>query len=132
VGIQPEEYATRGPGSHGVQQGAEQVREILKGLTCVYENGLPRSHYVVSNLMIEIEDSGDKATSWAYYTIFQSLPDFPLQPIAAGRYHDAFERVDGKWRFTSREMHADHSGDLSRHMYFDPLEYGRRFNEAKA
>ena len=132
VGLAPDEYATRGPGSHGVQQGAEQVRAILKGLTQVYDDGLPHSHYVVSNLMIEIDDSGDKASSWAYYTVFQSLPDFPLQPISAGRYEDRFERVDGKWRFTSRDMHADHSADLSRHMYLDPLEYGRRFNEAKA
>ena len=24
------------------------------------------------------------------------MPDFPLQPISAGRYEDRFERVDGK------------------------------------
>ena len=107
------------------------MREILKGLTRVYDDGLPHSHYVVSNLMIDIEDGGDTATAWSYYTVFQSLPDFALQPISAGRYQDAFARVDGKWRFTSRQMHADHSADLSRHMYFDPLEYGRQFNEAK-
>jgi hypothetical protein len=132
VGIDKSQYASRGPGSHGVQQGADEVRDILKELTCVYEDGLPHSHYVVSNLMIDIDDDAHTAESWSYYTVFQSRPDFPLQPISAGRYHDRFEKVDGKWRFTSRDIHADHSGDLSHHMYLDPIEYGRRFNEAKS
>ena len=131
VGVDPEQYKTRGPGGHGVQEGTDQVRDIFKGLTRIYDDGLPHTHYVVSNLMIEIDDSGDKAFAWSYYTVFQSLPDFALQPISAGRYQDVFERVDGKWRFTSRDIYADHSADLSRHMYFDPLEYGRLFNEAK-
>ncbi|KVL51490.1 hypothetical protein WT01_30160 [Burkholderia cepacia] len=33
----------------------------------------------------------------------QAAGGFPLQPIAAGRYHDAFERVDGAWRFAFRD-----------------------------
>src|SRR5438552_17048403 len=119
VGIAPDQYATRGPGSHGVQQGAEQVRDILKGLTRVYDSGLPHSHYVLTYLTIEIDDSGDKATAWSYYTVFQSLPDFALHPISAGRYHDACERVDGKWSLTSRELHATHSADLYRLISFD-------------
>jgi hypothetical protein len=52
----------------------------------------------------------------SYFTVFQALPDFPLQPIIAGRYHDAFERVDGTWRFADRLILSDLIGDLSRHL----------------
>jgi hypothetical protein len=42
--------------------------------------------------------------------------DGVLQPVIAGRYHDRFECVDGKWRFSERIIHPDLQGDLSRHM----------------
>jgi hypothetical protein len=131
VGLSREQFATRAPGGHGVQQGTEQVAEIFKALTCVGDDGLPNTHYTVSNLMLEIDDDAATADAWSYYTVFQSWPDFPLQAIAAGRYHDVFERVDGTWRFRSRDIFADHSGDLSRHMTLDPIEYGRRFTAAQ-
>ena len=33
----------------------------------------------------------------SYFTVFQQVDDFPLQPIVAGRYEDRFERVDATW-----------------------------------
>jgi SnoaL-like domain len=128
VGVPPEEYESRGPGGHGVQEGASEVSAIFKRLTRVYEEDLPHTHYVATNVMIEIDDDGTAATTWSYYTAYQSRPGFALQPIAAGRYHDAFERVDGTWRFRSRDIYADHSGDLSHHMTLDPIAYGREFD----
>jgi hypothetical protein len=127
VGLSREQYESRSPGGHGVQRGIEQVAEIFKTLTCVGPDGLPNTHYTATNLIIEIDDDMGTATSWSYYTVFQSWSDFPLQAIAAGRYYDVFERVDDVWRFRSRDIYADHSGDLSRHMTLDPIEYGRRF-----
>ena len=56
----------------------------------------------------------DRAVARSYFTVFQAPPDFPLQPIVIGRYHDAFARVDGAWRFADRL--SDLIGDLSRHL----------------
>ncbi|MFI5541422.1 nuclear transport factor 2 family protein [Nocardia sp. NPDC051900] len=39
-----------------------------------------------------------------------------MQPVAAGRYHDRFERVDGQWRFVERRVHIHLTGDLSRYL----------------
>ena len=48
--------------------------------------------------------------------MLQARPDLPLQMIIAGRYHDAFARVDGAWRFTDRLIFSDLVGDLSHHL----------------
>jgi hypothetical protein len=42
-------------------------------------------------------------------------PDFPLQAIFSGHYHDRFERIQASWRFVRREISPDLLGDLSRH-----------------
>jgi hypothetical protein len=39
-----------------------------------------------------------------------------LQPIVSGRYHDSFERRDGRWRFAERRVRTDLVGDVSRHL----------------
>ena len=39
-------------------------------------------------------------------------------PSSAGRYHDTFQRIDGRWWFDTRIMIVDLVGDLSRHLLF--------------
>ena len=49
--------------------------------------------------------------------MFQQTPELPLQAIASGRYHDTFERVEGIWRFATRDYSMlDYIGDLSQHL----------------
>jgi hypothetical protein len=48
-------------------------------------------------------------------TVYQALPDFPLQAIFVGGYHDQFVKTDGEWRFSQREAVPYFVGDLSRH-----------------
>jgi hypothetical protein len=37
--------------------------------------------------------------------------------VAAGRYHDRFERVDGEWRFSERDYSKlDLTDDISWHL----------------
>jgi hypothetical protein len=51
------------------------------------------------------------------YTVLQATDTLPLQPIAAGRYLDEFERVDGVWRFSFRDYsQLDMIGELSWHL----------------
>jgi hypothetical protein len=61
-------------------------------------------HHVTTNLIIEVDDEAGTATSRPYYTVFQALTGFPLQPISTGRYNDRFERLDGRWRFLNRAV----------------------------
>jgi hypothetical protein len=49
--------------------------------------------------------------------VLQATGDLPLQIVAAGRYHDTFERVDGAWRYCYRDYSLlDLKGDLSGHL----------------
>ncbi len=92
--------------------------ELYQGSTRLYEDGTPRTKHVTTNAIIEVENN-DHASARSYYTVFQQLDDFPLQPIIAGRYQDSFHRMDGRWWFERRTMFVDLLGDLSRHLLFD-------------
>jgi len=58
----------------------------------------------------------NRAAARSCFTVLQARPDFPLQAILCGRYHDAFERVGSAWRFADRLILPDLVGDLSRHL----------------
>ena len=94
-------------------RGSAAVRRVY-AMVILYD-GSPCTRHVVTNLVVEPRDP-DRAVARSYFTVFQALPDFPLQPIIAGRYHDAFERVAGVWRFADRLILSDLIGDLSRHL----------------
>lgn len=82
-----------------------------------YEDGTPRTKHVTTNPIIEVDEAAGTASCRSYYTVLQKVGDAPLQVIIAGRYHDRFERVDGRWRFTERDYTlTDLVGDLSRHL----------------
>ena len=101
------------PGRGTPLRGTEQVRQGYDGVI-LYE-GIPCTKHVISNVTIEL--TGERtAAARSYFTVLQARPDFPLQPIIAGRYHDRFERVDGRWRFADRQIIPDLIGDLSQHL----------------
>ncbi len=113
-------YKGGGPDDPGVV-GVDPVRHILETMVRRYDDGTPRTKHVTTNLIIAATDGADQATAQSYYTVLQQLDGFALQPIIAGRYHDAFERVDGQWRLTERVIFCDLVGDLSRHLTVDPF-----------
>jgi hypothetical protein len=118
-------YKGGGPEDPGVV-GSAPVLEILEAMVRRYDDGTPRTKHVTTNLMIELlddraDDDGATASARSYYTVFQQLDGFALQPIIAGRYHDSFERVDGEWRMSERVIFCDLVGDLSRHLTTDPF-----------
>jgi 3-phenylpropionate/cinnamic acid dioxygenase small subunit len=83
----------------------------------IHPCGTPRTKHVISNPIIEIDEAAGRATCRSYYTVVQSAEGFPLQIIASGRYHDAFERADGRWRFCERDYSLlDAMGDLTHHL----------------
>ena len=104
----------------GTLTGAEGVRDFQKEFGLFYEDGLPHSRHVTTNLHIEIDAQGRTATARSYVTVFQALPDLPLQPVVAGRYRDVFESRGGAWRFAERRFTTDLVGDVSHHLLVGP------------
>lgn len=113
-------YKGGGPDDPGVV-GAAAVLEILEAMVRRYDDGTPRTKHVTTNLIIDAAEADDSATARSYYTVFQQLDGFALQPIIAGRYHDTFGVVDGGWCLTERVIFCDLVGDLSRHLTVDPF-----------
>ncbi|MGI9228251.1 MAG: nuclear transport factor 2 family protein [Gammaproteobacteria bacterium] len=102
----------------GVPQGAdtgyEEVQKTVQNVT-LYD-GKTHTKHVMSNVQIDIAESGDTAKAQSYISVLQAVsPDFPLQVIFVGHYRDTFEKVKGEWRFRSRDIHPDLIGDLSHH-----------------
>ncbi len=91
----------------------ENWRRYVKIHPC----GTPRTKHVITNPIIEVDEAANTASCRSYYTVLQATDAVPLQVIAAGRYHDEFERAEGKWRFSYRDYTLfDLQGDLSDHL----------------
>ena len=94
--------------------GSENITSLYESTTRRYEDGTPKTHHATSN--IELEITGDIAFATSYFTVFQQLPDFPLQVIIAGYYRDEFSKQDTVWSFTRRSIKVTLVGDTSRHL----------------
>ncbi len=102
-----------GPGASG----REAVLALYTATTRRYEDdGTPHTKHVTTNVVVDVDDDAGVATARSYFTVFQALADFPLQPIIAGRYEDRFERLSGRWHFLERRIVPELYGDLSRHL----------------
>ena len=87
------------------------------------DDGTPKTKHVMTNVIVEPDEEAGTATSRSYYTVLQAVPaELALQPVIAGRYHNRYERVDGKWRFVAVKFFVDLVGDLSHHLLFDLAE----------
>jgi hypothetical protein len=96
--------------------GRDEVKAFLMGGVQLHGDGTPRTWHSLSNILIDIEPSGDRALSISYFTVHQELEGFPLQPICTGRYHDTFECHEGEWRFTARAVQPRLFGELRFHV----------------
>jgi 3-phenylpropionate/cinnamic acid dioxygenase small subunit len=96
--------------------GKAAVEELALNTLQTYADGTPRTRHVTTNLIIDVDEEKGTATSRSYFTVMQQADGFPLQPVATGRYRDAFERHDGTWHFTSRTVAEQLFGDLSHHV----------------
>jgi 3-phenylpropionate/cinnamic acid dioxygenase small subunit len=96
--------------------GGAQVLAMWRSGIHIYQDGTPRTKHVITNPIIEVDEDAGRGTCRTYYTVMQQAGDGPLQAVICGRYHDAFERVDGRWRFCERDYSLhDLIGDMSRH-----------------
>ncbi len=98
----------------GGDTGTAAVMETLQNI--ILYDGRPNTKHVMSNIQLEIDEPANSAQAQCYITVYQAVPpDFPLQPIFIGHYHDSFERNGGDWYFTLRDISPDLAGDLSHH-----------------
>ena len=98
---------------------AARLLGIWKSLIMLHPDGTPRTKHVTTNPIIEIDEQAGAASCRSYYTVLQQTDELPLQTIVTGRYHDRFERVDGRWRFSYRDLTLiDMVGDVSHHLAY--------------
>ncbi|NUR03008.1 MAG: nuclear transport factor 2 family protein [Streptomyces sp.] len=103
-------------GSGAPVSGREAIENMFRDTLIVYSDGTPRTQHVTTNLAVEVDEPAGTAVARSYVTVLQALPELPLQPVAAGRYRDRFERRDGHWRFVERRVRINLVGDVSRHL----------------
>ena len=100
--------------------GTEAIEALYTRTTRRYEDGTPRTKHVMTNVMVDVADDGETASSRSYFTVLQAVPGaLALQPVIAGRYRHTYARVDGRWRVTTMHITIDLVGELGHHMLFD-------------
>ena len=93
-------------------------RQIL-----ILYDGSPRTRHIVTNPILDIDETASTARCRSTYTVHQQIPGGPLKTIVIGTYDDRFERVDGIWRFSERRYSGmDLVGDLSNHLTVEAIE----------
>ncbi|GAB7188124.1 hypothetical protein ATKI12_7955 [Kitasatospora sp. Ki12] len=103
-------------GSGKPLHGREEIERMFRDTVILYPDGTPRTQHVVTNTAVETDEQAGTATALSYVAVLQSLPGLDLQFIAVGRYDDRFERHDGQWRFTERQVRITLIGDVSGHL----------------
>lgn len=116
-----------------LMEGKEEIVGQLSKNLQVYADGTLRTAHLTTNTVLDIREDKNEATSVSYLTILQADAErgLSLQPIAVGRYHDTFKRVDGKWEFSVRELLITLAGDLSHHAVTNTIDYQTIENKGK-
>ena len=91
-----------------------------------FYDGTPGTRHVNTNTIVTLASDGERAETRTTFTVFQCLPDFPLQAIVVGRYLDRFELGAHGWQFEEREIAMGLIGDVSRHLAALPSPASRR------
>ncbi|MCB0954205.1 MAG: nuclear transport factor 2 family protein [Microthrixaceae bacterium] len=102
-----------------VLEGADAVRRLYERSTRIHADGTPRTRHMTTNVTIEVRPDRAGAEARSAYTVFQQTDALPLQPIISGRYHDTFVLDGDRWRFGTREIFVDLTGNLGEHLLFE-------------
>jgi hypothetical protein len=105
------QHATwRGDATGPVPRGSTAVRPIYEHLLASL--GSLRTKHLLTNLSVEVDDSGTTASSHCYWTVLQNTePGAAVDVRLSGQYTDRFEKLDGKWCFADRLITTDLFGD---------------------
>ena len=103
-------------GYRGAIVGREAVRDLYKGTNRVHADGTLRTRHLAVNVFVDIDEDAGTATARSAFVVFQATDALPLQPIVAGRYHDAFARASDGWHFTHRHILLEQVGNVHEHL----------------
>jgi len=106
-------------GPHGGREasGAQPVADLYRSIVALDpEFGVTGTRHFITNIFIEVDDSGQAAIGRSYFAVTQQTTALPLQLVACGGYHDRFERAGARWQFAARRIVCDQVGNLSQHM----------------
>jgi hypothetical protein len=106
-------------GIPGAIEGSDAVRGLYAGTNIVHPDGTLRTRHLCTNVIVDIDEDEGVATARSSFLVLQATDALPLQPIVAGRYRDAFARVDGEWVWREREMGVEQVGDTREHLSID-------------
>ena len=106
-------------GMDGAIVGAAAVAQLYAHTNKVHPNRTLLTRHLTTNVIVDIDEANDHATARSSFVVFQATPQVQLQPIIAGRYRDAFVRIDGVWWFEQREMGVEQIGDVSDHLLIE-------------
>jgi hypothetical protein len=104
---------------HGVWNGNWGYEAILDWLrrNVILYDGVPLTHHVISNVSIDIDPLGDRATARSYITVFQRTPaDDSVRVVTANIYDDVLVRRSDGWVFEQRVVTRRLVGDFGRHL----------------
>jgi hypothetical protein len=79
----------------------------------VFPEKVPDTLIFTSNLQVAVD--GERASGKCYFMVVHQA-EHGVGTVLAGRYHDRYVKVDGRWWFEHRHMWPDLVGDLSTHL----------------
>jgi ketosteroid isomerase-like protein len=93
-----------------ILQGSAEVRPVYERLLA---DGVGSTRHLLTNLAVDVDPGGTAACSHCYWTVLAATPGRPLAITLSGQYTDAFEKVDGAWRFVDRLITTDMTASTS-------------------
>lgn len=72
--------------------GRDAIERSYRDVLVLHQDGTPRTRHVLSGTIVEVDADAGEATARSYFTALQAVPGLALQPVACGRYYDAFAR----------------------------------------
>ena len=103
-----------------IAEGKKPNKESANNII-IYEDGTPKTKHTITNININVDEEGKKATAHSYVTVYQGTSNFPLQVIFSGDYFDEFEKINETWFFSKREISNSITGDMTAHLKIPSL-----------
>lgn len=98
-------------GNPNTYTGTDEIVAMYRE-SVVFPEKVPDTLIFTSNLQIEVDGERDRQG-----LLHGRAPDERgVGTVLAGRYHDRYAKIDGRWWFEHRHMWPDLTGDLSTHL----------------
>lgn len=106
------------PDGTPIAVGADEVVALYRSTTRMHADGTPRTHHVVSNVIVRpLDGAPERYEVRARFTVLQATDAVPLQAVVAGRYRDVVARgADGCLEIIEHCMDPRLWGDVSDHL----------------